>query len=234
MWSPVTPQEWAASLLMQATLSFLYPSHQINDHFREKNPNQPLPKQDIGKHIVRSKHILARAKTPKEAWLCESMPYSATAPIFPWKAEISYPLQLRYPAIHQLQHLLALLSPHALQIPLCTIAGSRPSMHQPVAGSFRCERGGTRVHGAVHTHRHWCQTGRLALGGGTTLSFSSLPNCTWFARTCFNFLSSLPEAVEIASGLKIYWRRGGLREWWEDKECHCIILISLGYKVKAV
>lgn len=110
-----------------------------------------------------------------------------------------------------------------------TITGTRPYMHWPV---------GWVVLIWAHTCAQglWTHTGadasQAALRVGTTPSVSSLLRC--LTGTCFDFVSSLSEVVEIASGLKSYWGRGGLREGWEDEECSCIIIISLGCQVRAV
>lgn len=112
-----------------------------------------------------------------------------------------------------------------------TVADTRPRMHCPAGWVVLVW---VWVHTCVHAYRRWCQPGRLAPGGGTTPSFSSLASHGWLSGTCFDFVSSLSEAVEIAGGFKSYWGRGELRRGQEDEECRCVIFISLRCQVKAV
>lgn len=92
---------------------------------------------------------------------------------------------------------------------------------------FWGEPGDTHKCGDVHTQGQWCQPGRLALGGGSTLSFSSLTSHRWLAGTCFDSISS------VRSVGNCQWAQKLLRDTRAERRTRRwsnITLISLGWK----
>lgn len=101
MWRPFLPQEWAASLLMQATLfSPLFPPHKLNDHFRKK----PLPWQDIRTSVHAVNMCFYEPKILRKPHCVNLCLILLQQALFHDKLRSACPLQPHSPATRRSQH----------------------------------------------------------------------------------------------------------------------------------
>lgn len=206
MWRPFPPQEWAASLLMQAALAFLCPSHQTDwvitlekNISTDKMQGSILPVGNVYCHEPKS----LRADI-------------ATAPTFPCFRS-SHPSQSAGPSTPCPSPTLFL----ALQIPLPMDKAIQQLVPDHVGislGGFGVSLGAHTCAWGLCTHEGTdaSQAGWHVVGAPLCVS----PPCPAKGDSQGLVLVPFPlsEVVEIASGLKIYWGIWGLREGWEGEE----------------